>query len=174
MNFKNYTYAGIGSRRTPLYIQIIMTGMARWLEENGFTLHSGAAEGADQAFEKGAGDNKKIFIPWGGFNDHSSRYYLTLEDPGNSCFEIAEKYHPSWNNLKPGAKKLMARNSQQILGMDCTEPVDFVVCWTPEGKVKGGTGQALRIAYDYEIPVINLGKEGWEYAVEELINEVQT
>ncbi len=56
----------------------------------------------------------------------------------------------------------MARNSQQILGQNLNDYCAFVVCWTPDGaenattKQSGGTGQAIRIANHYGIPVINL------------------
>lgn len=45
-----------------------------------------------------------------------------------------------------------------MLGPKLDSPVNFVVCWTSDGKASGGTGQALRIAADpaYAIPVFNL------------------
>ena len=45
-----------------------------------------------------------------------------------------------------------------FLGPHLIEPVAFILCWTPDGLVTGGTGQALRLAKDYMIPVCNLGK----------------
>ena len=35
-------------------------------------------------------------------------------------------------------------------------PSNFVVCYTPDGKASGGTGQAIRIAEYYNIPIYNL------------------
>ena len=67
------------------------------------------------------------------------------------------KYHPNWDNLSQGAKKLMARNACQVFGITGDQPVDFIICWTPNGEITGGTGQALRIAKDFNIPVFNLG-----------------
>jgi hypothetical protein len=46
-----------------------------------------------------------------------------------------------------------------ILGKNLDEPVKFVVCWTPGGKVVGGTGVAIQIAHKNNIPVINLFKD---------------
>ena len=78
---------------------------------------------------------------------------------GSDCaFEIASKYHPRWNYLSQGAKFLQARNSHQILGWDLNTPSDFVICWTKGGKGQGGTGQALRLARDYNIPIFDCGK----------------
>ena len=44
-----------------------------------------------------------------------------------------------------------------VLGADPDQPdpVDAVTCWTPGGRVVGGTATAMRIAEAYGIPVIN-------------------
>lgn len=146
-------YAGIGSRRTPGFIQEFMTETAQFLSANGYILRSGAAEGADRAFEKGVQDEslKEIYLPWLGFNGHQSEHYKMSV----AGFFIGERYHPRWHSLTGPAKRLMVRNGYQVLGFDLQEPVDFVLCWTPEGKKTGGTAQAIRIAEDHDIPVIN-------------------
>jgi hypothetical protein len=59
----------------------------------------------------------------------------------------------------------MNRNAMQILGEDGNTPVEMVVCWTKDGKASGGTGQALRIAEYYSIPIFNLKNDG---AIEQL------
>ena len=74
------------------------------------------------------------------------------------AFEIAEQLHPYWKNLRQGARKLQARNSHQILGCDLETPSSFIICWTKNGSGKGGTGQAIRIANYYNIPVLDAGK----------------
>jgi hypothetical protein len=147
------SYAGIGSRQTPPHVLAAMTAVAKVLAERGYILRSGGAGGADSAFEKGADTAKEIFLPWRGFNGHSSRFY----DPSSQASEIAEKYHPAWPGVKESVRKLMTRNTHQVLGKDCNDPVDFVICFTSHGAGAGGTGQAIRIAKDYQIPVIDLG-----------------
>ena len=74
---------------------------------------------------------------------------------------IAAKRHPRWDQLGPGAQKLMVRNVHQILGEDPNDPaaVDLVICWTEAGRGSGGTGMALRIAADHRIPVVDLGAD---------------
>lgn len=52
--------------------------------------------------------------------------------------------------------KLHARNCYQVLGADLRTPTQFVICWTPRGSGEGGTGQALRIAKAYNIPIFDL------------------
>lgn len=148
-------YAGIGSRQTPDDVLAEMTTIAHILQENGYILTSGGADGADSAFEAGAGDLKRIFIPWNGFND---RHDGIIKGGSKKAAAIAEQFHPVWYKLTQGAKKLHTRNVCQILGDDLETPVEFVVCWTKDGKASGGTGTAIKIAEHYNIPVYNLKK----------------
>ncbi|BCU08411.1 hypothetical protein Atep_30880 (plasmid) [Allochromatium tepidum] len=157
------TYAGIGSRNTPAEILRRMTRIAERLSVHGYTLRSGAAEGADCAFEAGA-DRCEIYLPWPGFNGHESeRHHLSDE-----AMRLAEQLHPGWAQLSPAARKLMTRNGYQILGADLRSPVDFVVCWTPDGaqteaersRLTGGTGQAIALADRWGIPIFNLARPG--------------
>lgn len=53
----------------------------------------------------------------------------------------------------------MGRNSYQVLGKDLCLPCDFILCWTQNGRIEGGTGQALRIARHFKIPVFNFGSK---------------
>lgn len=164
----NKYYAGIGSRETPIEILNLFTKLGKYLAKKNYILRSGHAEGADSAFEYGCdmeSGQKEIYLPWSGFGGSTSN--LVVSDP--KAFEIAEKYHPYWHNLKQGAMKLQARNSHQVLGWDLKTPSDFIICWTKGGKGSGGTGQALRIAKAYDIPVFDAGKyESVEVAREEL------
>lgn len=159
-------YAGIGSRNTPIEYQKIMLQAAFHLAKLGYTLRSGAAGGADTAFEfgaqKGAGKTE-IWLPWIGFNKHADTGFY----PSQKHFELAATVHPAWQSLSRGARALHARNAGQILGCDLATPVDFVICWTPDGcsdepgrSVKtGGTGTAIVLADRHNIPVWNINSE---------------
>jgi hypothetical protein len=156
-----FKYAGVGSRSTPPEILKVMDLFANAIARDSL-LRTGAAEGADQAFEFGAvlgGGRVEIYLPWKGFNGRNDG---EIVNPGKDALELAEHYHPGWKHLKQGARKLMARNGYQVLGPNLYDPVEMVVCWTPDGSLDGkgskvgGTGQALRIADDYDIPVLNL------------------
>lgn len=150
-------------------MQPLMQEIAEMLRDKGYTLRSGHADGADLYFESGSGDDNEIYIPWKGFNGSKSVYYgITRE-----AYIMAEKYHPAWSKLSEAAKNLMARNCFQVLGVDLKTPVEFVVCWTPDGRISGGTGQALRIAKDYGIPVFNLQKTGAYTDLEIHVNRVR-
>lgn len=160
-----FYYAGIGSRETPQEFLELFTRVAKYLSLNACILRSGGAKGSDKAFELGA-TNKEIYLPWKGFEGNDSD--LIVENV--KAFEIAEKYHPRWNYLSQGAKRLQARNSHQILGWNLESPSDFVICWTKGGKGNGGTGQAIRIAKDNNIPVFDCGKYS---DVKECTNELK-
>lgn len=130
-----------------------MTEVARKLGNLGYTLYSGGADGADNAFEIGS-PHKRIFLPWDGFAGRYTDGASYIVPPYRE--DIVKLYHPAGDRLKPGALKLMSRNSYQVLGPDLKSPVDFVVCWTKDGKASGGTGQAIRIAESLGIPIFNL------------------
>jgi len=120
-------------------------------------LRSGHAPGADISFERGAdkaNGKKEIFLPWRNFEGSDSNLIVSDE----RTFEIAKRFHPYWHNLKQGAQKLQARNGHQLLGWDLNTPSKFVICWTEKGKGKGGTGQGLRIAMEYKIPIFDAGR----------------
>ncbi|MEQ1950954.1 hypothetical protein [Mesorhizobium sp. CN2-181] len=156
-------YAGIGSRETPDVILQWMTHIAGYLANEGWTLRSGGAPGADKAFEAGVQDLrlKEIYLPWPGFEGSKSTLH-----PKNFPFTVKEtatafKAHPAWDRCSEGAKALHTRNVRQIWGIDRErnhELSKFVVCWTDRGLLKGGTAQALRIAMDNNVRIFNLGK----------------
>jgi hypothetical protein len=148
------SYSGIGSRKTSPEILMLMTDVATFLEKHGYVLYSGGAHGADTAFEAGVFDPamKKIFLPWKKFNNHSS----SLCEVGEEALVLAEKFHPSWKWLSGYAKKLIARDGYQVLGEDLKSPVELIICYTPNGKFEGGTGQAMRIALYHGISIFNL------------------
>lgn len=151
-------YSGIGSRETPPGVKPMIEEVSTFLSKMGFVLRSGGAPGADSMFEEYCSGDKKIYLPWKGFNSNPSDLYLENIDPEIvlKAREIAKKYHPRWNSLSEAAKKLMTRNTFQILGEDLNTPVSFVVCWTRGGTINGGTGQAMRIAKDLKLPIFNL------------------
>ncbi len=145
-------YTGVGSQITPHKTLQLMTTVAKWLHDKGVTLRSGGANGADTAFERGAGNKKEIFLPWKGFNNNKSLLH-TIPD---KAFEIASKIHPAWHKCSPAAKKLHSRNVLQVFGKDLHTYSQFVICWTPGGEEVGGTATAIKLAKRVGIPVYNL------------------
>lgn len=160
-------YAGIGSRETPDEVITLIRYVADRLSCKGYGLRSGNAPGADQAFADGhlcamSGAAIELFLPWANFEHQAIKGWtndiVSRWTPDPWTFPIAEQFHPAWDDLSAGAKKLQARNVHQILGpTPDSDKSRFVVCWTPGGKEFGGTGQALRIAKAHRIPICNLG-----------------
>ena len=189
-------YAGVGSRSCPEDVCRLFANFAYVLAKEGWRLRSGAAEGADSAFEQGvdhylrrakeeeapaAREAKAIFLPWDGFEAKSGSP-RTFEKAGAcrappDARKIAARYHPAWNRLSEGARKLHTRNVGQVLGADGQSPASFLVCWTPDGcaspeeisEATGGTGQALRIAADWGVPVFNAKRPGHRRRLEKKV-----
>lgn len=164
-------YAGIGSRETPPEILPLMTEIAGLMEDRGWMLRSGGASGADSAFEAGVKNPERmeIYLPSPYFNKKSSRNIGFIDAPQLASFSRALKtvdlFHPAPGKLGDFARKLMARNAMQVLGSSLEDPSDLVIAWTKDGKMVGGTSQALRMARHYKIPVLNLGEEEVEARV---------
>lgn len=133
-------YSGIGSRKTPIDILNLMKEIAVALDSEGFRLRSGGAQGADTAFESGS-TNVETWRP---------------NDATVDAIAMASNHHPAWPRCKPYVRLLHGRNANIILGEDLKSPSDFVVCWTPRGKLVGGTAMGIRIAVDNDITVYNL------------------
>lgn len=164
---KEITYAGIGSRETPNDILARMQIAARACAKLGFVLRSGGARGTDTAFFKGHLEvhdaNLQVFVPKNGFNGFRVDQKYVFGPPTKDARAVAKKYHPNWPVLGDLGRNFMARNAYQVLGWDLKSPSSFILCWTPNGKVVGGTGQALRMAHDMDIPILNFAVDSEDY-----------
>lgn len=162
-----FIYTGIGSRITPEDVLNLMTSIGTELAKKDSVLRSGHADGADLAFEIGVkkiSGRCEIYTPWRNFN-----YNEELDKYGiinakclrnyREAMSLAGTMHPVWDRLSQGARTLHARNMYQILGLTLNDPSDCVICWTKDGKASGGTGQALRLASKYNVPIFNLKLE---------------
>ena len=135
------SYTGIGSRKTPENVQEVFTIISLVLEEKGFIVRTGDADGADHSFRKKT-KNKKVY---------------TANDAKKKDFHIAERIHPNWQACSEYAKKLHTRNLYQVKGDNLDEPSEFLLCWTKEGKPIGGSRTAIVYAQENQIPVFNFG-----------------
>lgn len=158
----NKIYTGIGSRETPEDILKLMIKIGYALGQAGWTLRSGHAEGADQAFELGAiraDSEMEIYLPWKGFNGAPTspiHQYIPIRDYHPEAVRVAEMFHPAWDKCSNGARKLHQRNVYQVAGIELDTATAMVICWTKDGKRQGGTGQALRMAEHLKIPIFDL------------------
>jgi hypothetical protein len=140
-------FAGIGSRKTPNHILEIMEQISEKFTSKEYTLRSGGALGADQAFERGS-SLKEIFL---------------AKDATQESIDLALEYHPNpgaLRNMGKYAVGLAGRNMQIVLGLNLDKPVEFIICYTKDGELTGGTAHAIRLCLDRGIPVFNLGIPG--------------
>jgi len=170
-------YAGIGSRKTPHHVLETMNILAQLFAKHGMVLRSGAAVGADQAFEQGCdavGGQKEIFIPWQGFCNRQPTESGVYWCRNPRAAQIAELIHPNWKACSSQAQAFHQRNTHQIMGIDLSLNVKFVVCWAPviNGAPDGGTAQAIRLAKRLGIPVINMWYPTWQTELSTVLKEV--
>lgn len=159
---KSWSYAGVGNRKTPLSVLKQMGEIAQRLEKRGYLLRTGDAKGADQAF-RDAVEKKEVYC---------------ANDANDKTINIAREIHPAPDSLSGYVLKLQARNCFQVFGAELDDPVDFLICWTPDGmehhdnrtRRSGGTGQAIEMASRKDIPVINMKNKGWEEKLELILN----
>lgn len=155
------SYAGVGARETPAEVLALMRALARVLAAGGWVLRSGMSPGADRAFYEGAlagGGRIELYLPWPGFGAQAraghepAELVYELARPLPAAYELAESHRPGFRDLPGAQRALLARDGHQVLGRALVDPVDAVVCWTPQGDLdgagerSGGTGQTLRVA----------------------------
>lgn len=190
-NDEGLIVTGIGSRETPDDILKLMTRIGQKIEALGGLLRSGGAGGADLAFEAGWRNANacEIFHPWHGFkpkiNDREvdvakiikrkrpiqgvGSPIVLVGDVLEKAEAMAEATHPKWENCGRGARALHTRNIPQILGASLNRPSDMVICWTPDGRASGGTGQAMRLAQRHKIQIVNLKRREDLAAIKEAL-----
>lgn len=168
------TYAGIGSRDITEEERQVIKELAQKLRKK-YVCLTGNADGADAAFRDGADGLCVLILPWKNFNkakDHKVLDIFVLGD-GKEGLEAIQEFHPVPHKLSHGAKACIARNFYQIAGYDKYPEVSFVVCCSNsdgQGGVWGGTGHAVRIAKDRNIPFFNIREEGWRGKLNEFLD----
>ena len=168
-------YTGIGARATPADALALLWTLAGALAGAGWTARSGGADGADSAVMAGAralGGEVETYLPWPGFRGLTG---ATLDRPSAAALDLAARHHPAWPACGEKVRALHARNAHEVLGARLDSPSRFVVCWTADGSLdgaarsSGGTGQALRIAAAFDVPVFNLCRPDHRHRVEALL-----
>lgn len=154
--------ACVGSRETPPDVLAWMETTAAELVRHGCAIVSGNAEGADQAWARGANsvDPNRVLLclPWIGYQQQAvveGNIAVALDNLGrdqyNGYMDIAARLHPSWGYLNGAAHRLHARN---IAIVECASAV--IGYLNPLKKGGGGTGMAFRAARHYGVPAWNV------------------
>tara|TARA_B100000749_G_C18441502_1_gene472372 strand:+ start:2009 stop:2653 length:645 start_codon:yes stop_codon:yes gene_type:complete len=182
--FDSKIYAGIGMRdqypaKVRMDVEQVMYESAYAFAFMGYKCRSGRAENSDKRFEQGTLDairdgatgSLESFLPSSYFNGmraDGKQYFDATKLPPEVLAkqrELVERFHPKGTQLKGFTYNAMARNGNQVLGPDMLSPSRFILCAAKNSKFdkngeiydcKGGTGQAVRVAYHYKIPVFNL------------------
>ncbi len=185
-------YTGVGSRETPQEILDMMFKLGRKLADAGWILRSGAAKGADQAFECGwvqhvaqhtdyTMTEAEIYLPWSGYENHEKDGMFGCNilmpegsDAVKTASRIAEMIHPNWTACKRGARAMHTRNVFQVLGQDLATPSKMLICWMntkdPEGS-RGGTATAWNLAKRNKIPCFNLNVDVHYARIQKFLEE---
>ncbi len=154
-------YAGIGSRETPRDVLDQMKALAFDIaSKESFILRSGGARGADTAFQSGAEATKtddvaEIFRWQDAVEDYPSR--VMAQQVINLLNSENGESLPALSAMRPRVAGLLARNMMIMAGKNVSLNVAFVVAWTPNGEMTGGTRYALKFAEMFGIPVYNYG-----------------
>lgn len=166
-------YVITGNREAPPDVLETMKRIVTLLEKNGYTMRSGGMDGPEDAVEKVA-TKKEIHLPWKDFNNKDSKFTFTP----NHAKEIAAKFQPGYDGLKPVIQTFLAKNVRMLMGKDLKGPALFMITWSEDGAETisektaktGNAGHAVAIASTLRIPVFNLGKRDAESRLNSYLN----
>ena len=170
----NKYYTGIGHRdNVPMQILSLMTKKAQYLSDIGYTLRSGGARGSDFAFEKGA-DSFDSYVLKPKQSIGAKNYIVPCLDDYR---DLAMSCVPHWHKCNQYARDCHTRNICQIIGHVIDNPIksDFVLAYTLNGELVGGTSSALKLAMRNDIPIFNMGAysiDDVEDALDKFLKEV--
>ncbi len=138
------------------------------MAEKRWVLHTGAAQGADQAYAVGAlkaGGRVMLHLPWGTYerawvDEACSRFRnqvrteeVEKSSQGERAISSVFVFHPAAERVSRGVLLLHARNFN-IVVPEHPHPVDFMVAFP--GPSGGGTMQGVRIADAFHVPMVRL------------------
>lgn len=137
-------YGCCGSRQLRAEQLDICFSIGKRIAEWGSIVLSGNADGADAAFQRGAGSRVIVALPWPSYNPRNlpkGARVITNFTPQE--IDLARECHPRWEYLTPAVRSLMIRNACIVLRSDA------VIAWPrldARGQGVGGTQHTLRCA----------------------------
>lgn len=148
--------ACIGPRQLPPDALALCRALGRAVTEQGWTVVTGGAPGADQAFATGADPSRLILVvPWARFEAArldplvvrgAQRVVVSLDAPAS---QAALALHPVGDRLRPGTRLVIARDGWLV-----APPVRWCLAWP--GPAGGGTAFTMSLARDAGLPVSDL------------------
>lgn len=162
--------ACIGSRELAGEWLNVCEKLGAWIVRVGHELHSGNAQGADQAFARGGNkvDPTKVHLhlPWLSYErdaivlGNHVDVLASMDDKEQQTYKnYAKAHHPAWFRLSNGGMLLHARNGRILFPNGYPgKPVDLVLAWPSRKLGGGGTGHGMRVAQAEGIPLVNLNE----------------
>lgn len=161
----------VGARKTPVEIIHQCQNDIGQLNKENYIFRSGNAQGFDQVIANVPEKCREVYLPYHNFGCSLNNYrnvFVPKRDFDNwgRAVNIVKELHPN-KNLTDMQMMYLARDVYQVLGKDLQTPSDLVICWTEDGaselhqltRKTGGTAMALRVAFRYNIPVININSK---------------
>lgn len=151
-------WTGVGSRKAPHPAFLLGIRIGKLMRQYDLDHRGGDAVGMDKAFLIGMNDTSRSHAY--SIRDKEGCINATRYERFDDAMAIAKSLHPNWKACGPDARKLHARNAFQILGTSLNDPSEFVAFWAPPAgprthEVIGGTNTAVKIAYEWDIPLFN-------------------
>jgi len=118
---------------------------------------TGNAVGCDQAYAKGANEVNESLVHLYLVNENHNKYAIK---PGNHIYyakdhpewvDIASRNHPAYQYQSEYVRNLFNRNVGIILNSNLV-----IALPNPNKSSGGGTGHSIRVAEEFNIPVLNL------------------
>lgn len=175
----------VGSRDLPIGMKSKIKAIAKYWASEGYQVRTGNATGADAAAREGAKEGGKEAFVYG------PKDVDLNTDHGKFTMQVMEETHPNPEALRikgPGVQKIQARNTYQVFGFDLNKPSDLVIVYTKDGattaeqtkvvdpktrrSTSGGTGQAIRLASNKGIPVVNLANKNYKKELRAIKDEL--
>lgn len=127
--------------------------------------HTGSSDDTIQtAITKIDGLTYDSYLPWIKFNTNVTTPKMKRATPCG--YKIAAGAHKIFSKFKNGPRAVLARNVHAALGVDCKDPVNFILAYTEDGaegfvkdmdfKVTGDLVFYLNLAKNANIPVFNI------------------
>lgn len=153
---RSRVYTVVCDLRASFKVIRILETLGETLAPLKFKLRSGATCAGEVAAERGARraqGSVEIYLPWAGYNRHTSPLYQIPED----AFRISADLEPNWLHLGRNQRKFMARCTVELFGKKLSKPSLFVLCWTPSGSGEGELRHLIQLATTRGIPILDIG-----------------
>ena len=112
----------------------------------------------------------EAYTPWKNFNNIESKHSYNTE----TSKHVAASNFQGWDKVPDAVKAMLARNVRMVFGDKNRSVTLCLITWSPDGasraaevtKETGRSGNIIKLASTYGIPVINMAKPNAEAILE--------